>query len=124
METARDRFLPDAGTDGLGALHKKETNAKDGGRLLAHMARKDGGSMQAVARNSYEAPGTIYGQPAGATDGPDDAKRPGVLRRPAAGRPAGPGEDTMTGPQRHGLGSGMWTGTPPPRTRARIARAR
>lgn len=109
-----DQFLPNVSIDELGALYKKERNAKAGGRLPAHVARRDGGSAQAVARSLYRAPGTIYGWPAGRGNGRAGQavrrQEAGAPRRPAAGQLVGPRKDPMAGPQRRGLGSGMWTG--------------
>ena len=68
--------------------------------------------VQATARGLYRSPGTVCGRAAGAADGLYDARRTGVPRRPVAVQPAGPREDPMTGSQRRGLGSGMWTGRP------------
>ena len=94
-------------------LHEKEANAKARDRLLAYMARKDGGSVQAIGRSLNRATTTACDRPAGAEGGPGrpcDIRRPGPARRLAAEQPAEPKGDPMAGPQAQGLGSGLWTG--------------
>ena len=44
----------------LRTLHKKEKNARAVDRLLACMARKDGGSVQAIGKNPDRANTTTY----------------------------------------------------------------
>ena len=111
----RDQFLPDAGIDEPGTLHKKEANARAGDRPPAYMARRDGGPVQAMGRSLNRAATTACDWPAGAEGGPGrpyDTRRPGPARRPAGERPAGLKGDPVAGPQAQGLGPGLWTGKP------------
>ena len=108
-----DQFLPDVGIGELRTLHKKETNAKARDRLLAYMARKDGGSVQAIGRSLNRATTTVYDWLARAEGGLDrlyDIKRPGPARRLTAEQLAELKGDLIAGPQAQGLGPGLWTG--------------
>ena len=108
-----DQFLPEISIEKLRELHKNEKNPKARDRLLAYMARKNGDTIDHIAKSLRRGTGTIHDWLAKANSSLDrlyDIKRQGPARRLTGEQLAELKEDLIAGPQANGFESSSWTG--------------